>query len=367
MNQAEIIIDLDAYRQNLAVLTALTPQAQMMAIVKANAYGHGMVDCARAAREADVPWLGVATPSEALQLRAAGDRGPLLAWLATPGAPFGELTEAGVDVAASSVQQLQEIIAMAPGARVHLKVDTGLNRNGSPESEWAELFRTAAQAQAKKQVEIVGLWSHLAAADHPEHPANDLQEAAFDAAIALSADVGLNPRWKHLANSAATATRPSTHHDLVRVGIASYGINPSPLVPIDGLTPVMTARAQLAHVKDIKAGGSVSYGWTWTASEDTRLALVPVGYGDGIARAGSNRLHVGFAGKKVPVRGTVCMDQFVIDIGNVDAQAGDWVTIFGTGVSGEPTAEDVAQDIGTIGYEVVTRLTGRWSRVVRGA
>ena len=152
----------------------------------------------------------------------------------------------------------------------------------------------------------------------------------------------------------------------MRVGIASYGINPDPLVKIDGLIPVMTARARLAHVNVIYAGESVSYGWRWTADRATRLGLVPVGYGDGISRAASNLAQVGFAGERVSIRGTVCMDQFVIDVGNLEAQAGDWATLFGPGFSGEPTAEEWAQSLGTIGYEIVTQMAGRWTRTVKG-
>ncbi len=366
MNQAELCIDLDSYRNNLEVMTRLASGADVMAIVKANAYGHGMIDCARAAREVGVGWLGVATPAEALSLRAAGDSGPLFCWLASPGAPYTQLISGGIDVAASSSTQLAEIIASGEKARVHIKVDTGLNRNGVPRSQWADIFTQAAKAQHAGKIEVVGLWSHLAAADQPDHLANDSQEAAFDEAIAMAAEHGLQPEWIHIANSAATVTRPSMHRDLVRVGIATYGVNPDPQVPIAGLVPVMTARARLVHVKNIKAGDSVSYGWRWTASEDTSLGLVPVGYGDGISRAASPGGWVGVAGQSVPIRGTICMDQFVVDLGNLDARPGDWVTIFGQGTTGEPTAEVWAQASHTIGYEVVTRMTGRWTRVVRG-
>lgn len=366
MNQAELVINLDAYRNNLQVMRDLASSAQQMAVVKANAYGHGMEVCAKAAREVGTPWLGVATPWEALELRRLGDSGRLLCWLATPGAPFAELLANDVDVTASSVSQLEEILAAGQKARVHLKVDTGLNRNGAQPGHWTELVSYAARAQSQGKVEIVGIWSHFAAADEPDHPANDLQETAFDDALSLAQEAGLTPQWVHLANSAATATRPSAHRDLVRVGIASYGINPDPLVQIEGLVPVMTARARLAHVKEAQVGDSASYGWRWTAENPTRLGLVPVGYGDGIPRAASNRGHVGFAGQKVPIRGTVCMDQFVIDVGNLEAQVGDWVTVFGPGDSGEPTAEELAQSLGTIGYEIVTRMAGRWTRVVGG-
>ncbi|TXJ05320.1 MAG: alanine racemase [Aeromicrobium sp.] len=366
MNNAELILDLDAYRQNLVVMRELAPNSQQMAIVKANAYGHGVAPCARAAREIGAEWLGVATPHEAFALRALGDTGPILCWLATPGAPFRELAEANIDVTASSSAQLQEIMAADIQVRVHLKVDTGLNRNGAPESEWVDFFERAAIAQNHGKIHVVGLWTHFANADEPNHPANDLQEQRFDQAVAMAAEYGISPEWCHLANSAAAATRPSAQRDLVRIGIASYGINPDPQVKIDGLVPSLTARAALARVKSIQPGDSVSYGWRWTATEPTTLGLVPVGYGDGIPRAASNRAEVRISGTRAPIRGTVCMDQFMIDLGDVPAKAGDWVTLFGSGESGEPTAEDWAQALDTIGYEIVTRLSGRWTRAVRG-
>lgn len=366
MNQAELIVDLDVYRSNLAQLRVLAPSAAQLAVVKANAYGHGMVDCARAARDAGVDWLGVATPAEALALRASGDTGPLLCWLAVPGAPWAELIDAGVEVTASSAAQLDEIVASGRRAKVQLKVDTGLNRNGAKGPEWTALLDRAVRAQAAGHIEVTGVWSHFAASDEPAHPANDLQEQRFREAVEQARAAGLDPAWVHLANSAATATRPSSHFDLVRVGIASYGISPDPAVTIPGITPVMTARTRLAQVKNIAAGESVSYGWRWTAPAATRIGLIPVGYGDGLHRTASNRAEVGFGGVRLPIRGTICMDQCVVELGDRPASAGDLVTMFGPGDDGEPTAQEWALAAGTIGYEIVTRLDGRWTRVLRG-
>lgn len=363
---AELVVDLERFRANLAALRAYAPDALQLAVVKANAYGHGMVPMARAAREV-ADWLGVATPDEALALRSAGDRGPLLCWLGTPGAPYPALVAAGVDLTASGVDQLDEIAAAGERPCVHLKVDTGLSRNGALGPQWDDLVAHAARLQAAGRIEVAGVWSHFACADEPGHPANDQQEQAFRAAVDQLADAGVQPYLRHLANSAATVTRPSSHFDLVRVGIAAYGLPPDAAVPVPGVVPVLTARARLAHVKRVPAGTSVSYGWRWTADHETTLGLVPVGYGEGIHRAASGRAAVGHSGQRAPVRGTICMDQFVVDLGDRPARIGDVVTLFGAGHDGEPTAMDWAAAAGTIGYEVVTGLTGRWVRTYRGA
>lgn len=366
--QAELVIDLDAYRENLAALRSLAPSAQQMAVVKADAYGHGMVPLARAARGAGADWLGVATPEEALALRGSGDHGSLLCWLAAPGAPWGELIEHDVEVTASSAEQLEEILAAAPRRpRVQLKVDTGLSRNGARFGpDWTALAAVASRAQSAGRVEITGVWSHFACADDPDSPASADQEKVFAEAVGELAAGGIHPRLRHLCNSAGLITRPGAHLDLVRVGIASYGIDPGPAVPVPGVRPVLTARARLAQVKEVEAGAGVSYGYRWRSEHGTRLGLVPVGYGEGIHRRASNRAEVGFAGRRLPVRGTICMDQFVIELGDVPARRGDIVTLFGPGHDGEPRAEDWAAAAGTIGYEVVTGLTGRWSRTYRG-
>lgn len=363
---AELVIDLDRYRANLAALRAYAPDALQMAVVKADAYGHGMVPVARAARQGGADWLGVATADEALALRAAGDGGPLLCWLLTPGVPFAELAQAGVDVTASTVEQLEAAAAASDRPRVQVKVDTGLSRNGAFGAQWDELVAAAGRLQAAGRVHVTGIWSHFACADEPDHPANDHQESVFRAAVDQLRSAGVEPEVRHLANSAATVTRPSSHFDLVRVGIASYGLDPDPAVSVPEVRPAMTARTVLAQVKRVPAGASVSYGWGWTAERETTLGLVPVGYGEGIHRTASNRAEVGFAASRVPVRGTICMDQLVVDLGDRPARIGDPITLFGPGDDGEPTAQDWATAAGTINYEIVTRLGGRWSRTYRG-
>jgi alanine racemase len=366
--QIEAIIDVEAFGANLAALAACAPTSQVMTVVKANAYGHGMVPMARAARAAGSPWLGVATIEEALALRAAGDTGRLLCWLSSPGADFASAIDADVEVTASSAEQLAEILSAARvRPRVQLKVDTGLSRNGALGAAWTELVAAAATAQRAGRVEITGTWSHLACADEPAHPANDAQEAVFVDAVEELAAAGVDPGLRHLSNSAATLTRPSAHLDLVRVGIAAYGIRPDPGMSYPTrLTPVMTLRTRLAHVKRLAAGTSVSYGHTWTAERDTTVGLVPMGYGDGIAIAASNRAEVQVGGARARIAGRVCMDQLVVDLGDRAARPGDVAVLFGPGADGEPTAEDWGLATSTIAYEVVTRLGGRLVRTYRG-
>lgn len=367
--QAEAVIDLDAFRSNISALRGCAPGSAFMTVVKADAYGHGLAPMARAARQAGSEWLGVATIDEALAVRATGDTDNLLCWLASPGADFGAAIDAGIEVTASSAEQLAEILAAPTSVRprVQLKVDTGLSRNGAYGEQWTVLVAAAAAAQSAGAAEVTGVWSHFACADQPDHPANDAQEAAFTDAVAELQAAGLEPALRHLSNSAATLVRPSAHLDLVRVGIAAYGIRPDPGMTYETvLTPVMTLQGRLAAVKRVPAGAGVSYGHTWTTERETTLGLVPLGYGEGILRTSSNRAEVGFAGGRVPQVGIVCMDQFMIDLGDTAAARGDVVTLFGPGTDGEPTAEDWALAAGTIAYEVVTRLGGRIERTYRG-
>ena len=381
-SHAHVVVDLDAIRHNvrrLRTLVSTTPtptsgsgtSPQLMVVVKADGYGHGMVPVARAARAAGAEWLGVATGAEALALREAGDTGRLLCWLAAPGADFAPLVEADVDVAAYSVAQLDEVVAGARSsgrtARVQLKFDTGLSRGGASRSEWERLLVAARAAEQAGVARVTGLWSHLACADEPDHPANTSQAAAFDEACALAARAGLEPEVRHLANSAGALLHPGLRHDLVRLGIAVYGLSPAPDVRSSeelGLVPAMTVRGTVVLTKELAAGDGVSYGHTYVAPEPMRVALVPLGYGDGVPRAASSTAEVLVGGVRGRVLGRVCMDQFVVSAPG--ASAGDEVVLFGTGSGGEPTATDWARWCGTISYEIVTRMVGRQTRVWTG-
>jgi alanine racemase len=372
--RAEVVVDLDAVRRNVAALRHRVGSAAMMTVVKADGYGHGMAQVAMAARAAGAEWLGVAVIEEALALRAAGDQGRILTWLAVPGEDYTRAVEAEVDVTAYSVAELEEVVAAATKvgrpARVQLKVDTGLHRGGASPAQWPDLVRASAEAEVVGRVRVTGIWSHLARADEPGEPVNDEQEAAFRAALAVAEEGGLRPEVRHLANSAAALTRPSSRFDLVRCGLATYGLSPVPEVASSadlGLEPAMSVQARLALVKEAAAGAGVSYGHTYAAATETMLGVVPVGYADGVPRAASSRASVLVAGELRAIAGRVCMDQFVVDLGSASTRAGDPVVLFGSGASGEPTAQDWAEACGTISYEIVSRVGGRFQRRWVGA
>ena len=367
--RAEIVVDIAAIRHNVRVLgdlVAADGPVQMMVVVKADGYGHGLAEAARAAREGGADWLGVATVDEALAVRASGDSGRLLCWLTTPGDDLAAAVAADIDVTAYSLTELTDLADLSGSGlrpRVQIKVDTGLSRGGAPRSEWHDLFAEASDLERAGQITLTGVWSHFAASDEPEHPANDAQEAAFRDALALAASAGLDPEVRHLANSAAAILRPSARFDLVRCGIASYGLDPAPgRTPDLGLVPAMTVRGRLALVKHVDAGVGVSYGHTWVTDRPTTLGLVPIGYADGLPRHASNRAHAWVGGRQRPVRGRVCMDQIIIDLDGDVPSAGDEVVVFGPGLGGEPTAQDWAEAADTINYEIVTQVGGRLVR-----
>jgi alanine racemase len=358
----EIVVDLASIRHNVRTLRELTGVASMT-VVKADGYGHGMVEVARAAREAGSEWIGVATMEEALRLRASGDRGRLLCWLTIPQDDWSAAIEADIDVTAYSVDELDAIAATGRPARVQLKVDTGLSRGGATLESWPDVVARARRGEVDGSWRITGIWSHFAASDEPEHPANDAQEEAFRAALAVANEAGLTPEVRHLANSAAGILRPSSRFDVVRFGLATYGLDPAPgETPDLGLVPAMTVRAPLVSAKPIPAGAGVSYGHTWIADTATTVGLVPVGYGDGIPRHASNTAQVLVDGKQRALRGRVCMDQFVVDLGGDRPAPGSDVVLFGPGTHGEPTAQDWATAADTISYEIVTRIGGRMTR-----
>ncbi|MEV5878614.1 alanine racemase [Streptomyces sp. NPDC052101] len=369
--RARAEIDLGALRANVRTLRARTTGAALMAVVKSDGYGHGAVPCARAALAAGADWLGTATPEEALALRAAGLPGRILCWLWVPGGPWRQAIEADLDMSLSGMWALREVVAAAREAgrtaRVQLKADTGLGRNGCQAgADWEELVGAALRAEAEGLLRITGLWSHFACADEPGHPSIAAQLERFREMLAYAEAQGVRPEVRHIANSPAALTLPETHFDLVRTGIAMYGISPSPELgtPADfGLRPVMTLSASLALVKHVPRGHGVSYGHHYVTPGETTLGLVPVGYADGIPRHASGTGPVLVDGKWRTVAGRVAMDQFVVDLGGDEPVAGSEAVLFGPGDRGEPTAEDWAQACGTIAYEIVTRIGTRVPRV----
>ena len=373
---AEAVVDLAALRGNIRALRARIGSAAVMSVVKADAYGHGMVPCARAAVEAGATWLGTAVPEEALALRAAGitpDQARVLCWLWTPDSPWEQTVQASIDISVSGEWALRRVVdavrATGSTARIHLKADTGLGRNGAQPHDWPELVRAARAAEAEGLLKVSGVWSHFACADEPGHPSIEAQLVRFREALALAEAAGLRPEVRHMANSPATLLLPQAHFDLVRPGLAQYGLSPVPEVggPADfGLRPVMTLRARLASVKTVPAGHGVSYGHSYVTGTETTLALVPLGYADGVPRHASGTGPVWLRGKWHTVAGRVAMDQFVVDLGGDRAVVGDEVVLFGPGDQGEPTAEDWARASGTISYEIVTRIGPRVPRRYTG-
>lgn len=363
-------IDLSAIEANVARLAEAAPTADVLAVVKADAYGHGLVPVAAASRRGGAQWLGVALLEEAITLRRAGDEGPLFAWLPVPGDRFDECIRLDVDLGVAAPWMLTEIARAAAAvdrpARIHLKVDTGLGRSGVPASQWPTLVREALAATRRGEVEIVGIWSHLAYADSPDHPTVARQIEEFEDALAVAERLGVEPQYRHLANSAATLRLPATHYDLVRPGISIYGLSPGPEVGTAsslGLRPAMTLGARLVLVKRLPSGHGVSYAHQYVTDRETTVGLVPLGYADGIPRAASDRGPVWAAGRNRTVAGRVCMDQFVLDLGDDPAKEGDEVILFGPGDRGEADANDWAEAADTIGYEIVTRIGPRVPRI----
>jgi len=370
---AWVSIDLDAIRDNVAELVRRSGSAQVMAVVKGDAYGHGLVPSAHAALAGGASWLGVAQLAEALELRRAGVTAPLLTWLFPPGADVGAALDADIEVTVGSDWSLDAVVAAARErgrpARVQVKVDTGLGRGGIL-TAWTEMVARVAMAQADGAIEVTGVWSHFAWADAPQHPTVRAQQVRFVEAADELERAGVRPALRHLANSAATLTNPSAHFDMVRPGLAVYGLSPVPDLGAPdhfGLREAMRVTARLTLVKRARAGQGVSYGHEYVTERDTVLGLVPMGYADGIPRSAGRRGPVLVGGRRLPVAGRVCMDQFVVDLGPGSAAAvGDDVLLFGPGDAGEPSVQDWAEALGTIAYEITTRLGPRVPRVFLG-
>ena len=370
---AEAVVDLGAIQHNVRLLREHAGGAQVMAVVKADGYGHGATRVARAALAAGAAELGVATVDEALALRADGVTAPVLAWLHPPGIDFGPALLADVEIAVSSVRQLDELLdavrRTGKTATITVKVDTGLNRNGVAPALYPSMLAALRQAVAEDAVRLRGLMSHMVYADQPDNPINDVQAQRFADMLAQARHQGLRFEVAHLANSSATMSRPDLVFDLVRPGIAVYGLSPVPDLGDMGLIPAMTVKCVVSLVKSIRTGEGVSYGHTWIAERDTNLALMPIGYADGVFRALGGRLEVLINGRRRPGVGRICMDQFLVDLGpgRLDVTEGDEAILFGPGTRGEATAQDWADLLGTIHYEVVTSPRGRITRTYREA
>ena len=358
----EALVDLSAISRNVETLRAAAGDVAAMVIVKANGYGHGAVPAARAALEGGAEWLGTADLDEALALRAAGVVAPVLAWLHEPASSFADAIDRGIDLGVSYVAQLDAVARASGRAFVHLKVDTGLGRNGAPESEWPEFFAAAAAHEAAGRVVVRGVWSHLANAGTVEDAA---QLATFHRALDAARAARLEPPLEHLAATEAAIGLPEARFSLVRFGIGAYGLAASDSMDAValGLTPAMTLSAAIAGVKRVPAGTGVSYGLDYRTTSETSLALVPLGYADGIPRHASGRGPVSINGVTYRVAGRVAMDQFVVDVGDAAVVAGDRAVIFGdSGATGVPSVDDWAKSADTILYEMITRIGPRVQR-----
>ena len=366
----EALIDLGAIKDNVAALARHVGGAQVMAVVKSDGYGHGMIPAAAAALDGGATWLGVVHVAEAVALRQAGLTAPVLCLLGAPDAPHEDAIRHDVDLSSGSAALVSQIAAAAERAgrpaRLHLKADTGMSRGGATAADWPGLVDTALEAQAAGRARIVGVWSHFACADIPGHPSIAAQLAAFRDAVGVAERAGARPQVRHLANTAATLALPEARFDLVRCGGGIYGLGTMPGGPPGWLRPAMTARAELVQVKRVPAGAGVSYGHRYTTTRETTLGLVPLGYAEGIPRQASNTAQVQVRGQRWTISGTVCMNQVVVDFGDTPVAPGDEVVLFGPGDAGEPTAQEWADTLGTISYDIVTRFAGRMPRSYSG-
>jgi alanine racemase len=362
---AEALVDLDAIAGNAALLARKAPGAALMAVVKADAFGHGLLPVARTALAHGATWLGVTTVAEALAVRRADIEAPMLAWLYGTDDDFATAIAASVDLSVSSTSHLDSIAAAAVRmhrqAEVHLKIDTGLTRNGVAVDDWPELVRQARAAERDGVVHVRGIWSHLASADDPGNPSISGQLEAFNRALEIAHDGGLDPELRHLANSAGIIDVPESHFDLVRAGIGLYGVE-----PIDGrdsgLRRAMTLRGRAVNVKRVPAGTGVSYMHDYTTPQETTVVLVPLGYADGVPRKVSNRGSVLVGGRRCTIAGRVAMDQFVVDVGDLRVGLGDEVVLFGAGDRGEPTVQEWAAWAETNPHEILTGIGARVPR-----
>lgn len=353
----EAVVDMSAISHNVEFLRGVAG-IDALVVVKANGYGHGAVEASRAALDGGASWLGVVDLVEAMQLRRAGISAPLLAWLHDPEADFAIAVEADIDLGVSSLEQL-EAVAAAPGrGEVQLKIDTGLGRNGVTEADWAGFVAAAAAHERAGRLHVRGVWSHLSNTNDDEDAA---QLARFTSAVDAARGAGLDPELVHLAATAAALHNSAARFSLVRLGVGAYGLSPDDRA-VPELRPAMELAASIVSVKRVPAGQGVSYGFDHVTERETTLALVPLGYADGLPRQASSRGQVSIRGVRHTIAGRIAMDQFVVDVGDQPVAVGDRVTVFGDGTDGAPTASDWAGWADTINYEIVTRIGARVPR-----
>lgn len=359
-SRPQLTVDLGAVADNTRLIGRRACGA-VMAVVKADGFGHGAAALARTALANGASSLGVTSIDEALELRAAGLRTPMLSWLNPVDADFASAVATHIDLAVPSRQHLEAIIRTGPGARVHLHLDTGMARDGAEPSGWLELCQAARRAEVAGRLHVVGVMGHLGCADRPAHPSNLLGRRLFAWGLDVAIATGLRPEHRHLAATAATLTDPLSHHSLSRVGIGLVGVDPSGSTR---LRPAMTLTAPLVTVRRVPAGTPVGYGHSWTAPRETLLGLVPLGYADGLPRSASAGAQVWVRDRRRPVVGRISMDQLVVDLGNEPVEPGERVTVFGPGDCGEPTVSEWATWAGVIEHEILTSIGSRVRRLV---
>lgn len=359
-----MVVDREAIRQNYRTVKTALPSTMVMAVLKANAYGHGLLPVARALEEADADYFGVALVEEGIELRQGGIKTPILVFGGIFGDQIAQYLSNNLELTASSIDKLRQIDATAKQlqirARVHLKIDTGMGRIGVQYSNARALFEAALSCS---DVEVVGVFSHLATADDKDRSYTELQLKRFAECVEVSKEVfGERKILHHVLNSAGICAFPDAKYQMVRAGLVLYGINPVPSMPLP-LTPAMTLKSQVVYFKVLQAGSSVSYGRTWTAKTMTRVVTVPIGYGDGNFRRLSNCGSVLIRGKRYPIIGRVCMDQMMIDIGMDEAFNGDEVILLGKQGREEITVSELAKTMDTIEHDVLTSTNMRVPRV----
>ena len=378
-NRAEVLIDLGAIRENIKYLMAKSGKPAL-AVVKADGYGHGLLPVAKSALSAGASWLGVALLEEAKALRQGGINAPIIAWLTPITDDFASAISEDIDIAIPSLAHLEAITSAARSlgkcARIHLEVDTGMSRGGAL-NEWSELVHSAKSYQDSGLIKVIGIWSHFARADEAGHEFNNKQLENFKSAVAEAKSVGITPEVIHLSNSAAAINDADSHFDLLRLGIAIYGLSPdfSHMGSSEklNLKPAMSIRARIHLVKDIPAGSQVGYGGSAITKVDTKLGVIAMGYSDGIPRSANSSAGVLVGNKRAPIIGRVSMDQFVVDLGrDSSVKAGDWAYIIGSNPSdsytsaSSYTADSWASASATINYEIVTRIAARVKRIYQG-
>lgn len=360
-----IQVDLGAIAANYQKLKSLT-SAQVIAVVKADAFGHGIIEVSKKLESINVDMLATADIDEALEIRSAGIKAPLLAWLHGSTSDFESALENDVQLGVSNVFELEKIATAAKQtgrkAKLHFKIDTGLGRNGSSVEKWPELITRAVELENQNLIELTAVFSHLSGTSKQE---DENQLAVFEREIQVAQELGAKFKFRHISASLATLNYPKMHLDMVRVGIALYGLDPNPQTKAAdyGLVPAMRVSSEVVSVKTVPSGHGVSYGYLHKTASETQLVLVPFGYGEGLPRIATGKAQVLLNGKKYPILPRIAMDQFVLDVGSDQVQVGDEVVIFGDAAKGEPTAEELAEASGTINYEIVTRIGGRAKRV----